>query len=104
MKRIWIIIAIALIGATNCSHPYEEGMTGAFPFIELMSGTSISMDAVGSQTGVIELNTNMRISTKVDYPNTATSGSSRSCLARLKKRKIFWIWYPDTRAETTSAC
>lgn len=75
MKRIWIIIAIALIGATNCSHPYEEGMTGAFPFIELMSGTSISMDAVGSQTGVIELNTNMRISTKVDYPNTATSGN-----------------------------
>ena len=75
MKRIWIIIAIALIGATNCSHPYEEGMTGAFPFIELMSGTSISMDAVGSQTGVIELITNMRISTKVDYPNTATSGN-----------------------------
>ena len=65
MKRIWIIIAIALIGATNCSHPYEEGMTGAFPFIELMSGTSISMDAVGSQTGVIELNTNMRISTRL---------------------------------------
>ena len=77
MKRIWIIIAIALIGATNCSHPYEEGMIGAFPYLELMSGTNtyISMDAVGSQTGVIELITNMRISTKVDYPNTATSGN-----------------------------
>lgn len=75
MKRIWIIIAIALIGATNCSHPYEEGMTGAFPFIELLSGTSINMDANGSQSGTIELSTNMHITTKVDYPNTATSGS-----------------------------
>lgn len=75
MKRIWIIIAIALIGATNCSHPYEEGMTGAFPFIELLSGTSINMDANGSQSGTIELSTNMYITTRVDYPNTATSGN-----------------------------
>lgn len=75
MKKIWILIAIALIGATNCSHPYEEGMTGAFPFIELVSKTSIDIDAHGKQAGVIELNTNMLITTKVEYPNAAISGS-----------------------------
>lgn len=87
MKRFWIFITLAILTATQCSHPYEEGMLGAFPYLEMMSGTSASFKADGSvpQKGEIKLSTNMKITTQVDYTgndrgwisniSTSTNGS-----------------------------
>lgn len=67
MKRFWIFIIITILTATQCSHPYEEGMSGAFPYLEMLSGTSANFQAESKQKGSFEVSTNMYITTKVEY-------------------------------------
>ena len=77
-----LALAAALL-LIQCSHPYEEGMSGAFPSFELLSGSSISLPASGTQqqlTGTIRIKTNLNISAKVNYQ----SSSSTSWISNLK--------------------
>jgi len=80
MKRFWIFITLAILTATQCSHPYEEGMLGTFPYLDMMTGTSASFTAGGSapQKGEIKLSTNMTITTEVDY-----SGNDRGWISNI---------------------
>lgn len=67
----------AALSLLHCSHPYEEGMTGSFPALELVSSQSISMPARGTEsemTSVIELKTNLRVKTEVVYMNSDSDG------------------------------
>lgn len=74
MKRIPILIIIALTAVAGCSHPFEEGMTGSFPFIELASSNSLSFKASKPAEGAVQLRTNMAITTNVDYTTGTASG------------------------------
>lgn len=76
-----LALAAALL-LIQCSHPYEEGMSGAFPSFEILSGGSITMPASGTQqqlTGEIRIKTNLKITAKVNY-----QGSSTSWISNLK--------------------
>lgn len=76
MKRFWIFITLAILTATQCSHPYEEGMLGSFPYIEMTSPSSASFKANAgnseSMKGTILLNTNMTVTAKVEYNGNST--------------------------------
>lgn len=74
MKRFLTIITLAILTATQCSHPYEEGMLGAFPYIEIMSETSANFEAGGSanQKGSIQFCTNMSITAQIEYSSGNT--------------------------------
>lgn len=76
-----LALAAALL-LIQCSHPYEEGMSGAFPSFEILSGGSITMPASGTQQqliGEIRIKTNLKITAKVNY-----QGSSTSWISNLK--------------------
>ena len=69
MKRFLILAAVVLT-SVRCTHSYEEGMSGSFPFIELMSSSELVFDAQGSEsslTGTILIHTNMDLSASVSY-------------------------------------
>lgn len=69
MKRFLILAAVVLT-TVRCSHPYEEGMSGSFPFIELLSSSELTFDAQGTEsslTGTILFHTNMNLSASVSY-------------------------------------
>lgn len=63
--------------ATQCTHPYEEGMLGSFPYIRLQSQNNLEFEAKatsGSQEGQIRLVTNMEVTARVEYTNSSESG------------------------------
>lgn len=76
MKRIFRNILksaaalAAIAGLLQCSHPFEEGMTGSFPVFSLESSSTVRLPASGSQSdlsGEIKISTNVKVTTQVQY-------------------------------------
>lgn len=73
MKRIISMIFACLVVFTQCTHPYEEDLLGAFPFAELLSKANYEISSDAKEI-VLELSTNMMISAKCEYEQSASAG------------------------------
>ena len=73
--KLMSLLAV-LVLASDCRHPFEEGMMGAFPVFELLSAETVTFPASGTKSelsGEIEVRTNSEISVTVDYESGGRS-------------------------------
>ena len=77
-----LALAAALL-LIQCSHPYEEGMSGAFPSFEILSGGSITMPASGTQQ---QLTGEIRSNLKISYDEAAGTAGITFQASRNTKR------------------
>ena len=73
--KLMSLLAV-LVLASDCRHPFEEGMMGTFPVFELLSAETVTFPASGTKSelsGEIEVRTNSEISLTVDYESGCRS-------------------------------
>lgn len=76
MKRFLILAAVVLSGV-RCTHSYEEGMSGSFPYLELQSSNQLQFEAQGTESSLSEtvvFYTNMDLSTTIHYSDQTSEG------------------------------
>ena len=68
MKRILILLTFTILAFAQCTHPYEIGMQGSFPFFEMTSPATIQVEA-GDRNGeefAITMHSNLSIDSEID--------------------------------------